>query len=160
MFNVVPRMNCVTYWLVTYTRMKRKDRPFIFMLKFLRKNWHFFTIDNWKSAKRLLFDVLEHTGYSLFEDLEYSVHSVFEFPEPLGNPDKVIWVPWAIWHSNEEYPECSGSSNKEYPVCSVTSNYNIFANFRLWIVKNCDVFPQKLQLKNEGPVLSLRSGIS
>ena len=37
MFNVVPQMNCVTYWLVTFTRMKKKDRPLIFMLKFLRK---------------------------------------------------------------------------------------------------------------------------
>ena len=36
MFNVVPQMNCVTYWLVTYTRIKRKDRPLIFMLKFFR----------------------------------------------------------------------------------------------------------------------------
>ena len=48
MFNVVPRVNCVTYWLVTYTRAKRKDRPFIFMLKFMRKNHNFLqsTIEN------------------------------------------------------------------------------------------------------------------
>ena len=49
MFNVVPRKNCVTYWLVTYTRTKRKDRPFIIMLKFLRKKNHNFlqsTIEN------------------------------------------------------------------------------------------------------------------
>ena len=37
MFNVVPRMNCITLRLLTYTRTKRKDRSFIFMLKFLRE---------------------------------------------------------------------------------------------------------------------------
>ena len=49
MFNVVPRIYCVTYWLVTYTRTKRKDKPFIFMLKFLREKNHNFlqsTIEN------------------------------------------------------------------------------------------------------------------
>ena len=49
MFNVVPWMNCVTYWLVTYTRMKKKDRSLISMLEFLReKNYNFLqlTIEN------------------------------------------------------------------------------------------------------------------
>ena len=57
MFNVVPRMNCVTYWLVTYTRTKRKDRPFIFMLKFLKKkitNFLQSTIENQQKCHYLM----------------------------------------------------------------------------------------------------------
>ena len=150
MFNVVPRMNCVTYWLVTYTRTKRKDRPFIFMLKFLKKKSQFFTINNWKSAQRLLFHVPEHTGYSLFEDLERSGHSLFACPEPLGNPDKVIWIPRAIRHSNKEYPERSRSSNKEYLVCSRTSNNKLFADFQMLIVKICDFSPRNFSIKMKG----------
>ena len=50
MFIIVPRMNCVTYWLVTFTRTKRKDRPFILMLKFLRQKSQFFKINYWKSV--------------------------------------------------------------------------------------------------------------
>ena len=60
----------------------------------------------------------------------------------------------------KESLECSGSSNKEYLVCSGTSNNDLFADFQLLIVKNCDVFPQKFQHKNEKPILPLPSGIS
>ena len=127
---------------------------------FCGKKSQFFTIKNWKSPKRLLFQVPEHTGYSLFEDPERSGHSLFECPESLGNPDKVIWVPWAIGHSNKEYPEHSWAANKEYPVCSGTSKNNLFGDFQLLIVKNCDFFPQKFQHKNERPFFTLRSGIS
>ena len=143
-------MNCVTYWFVTYTRTKRKASPFIFMLKFLRKNSQFFTIDNWKSGKRLLLHVLEHTRYSLFENPERSGHSLFECQDPLGDPDRVIWVPWAIRHSNKDYPERSGTSNKEYLVCSGTSNNNVFANFQLLIVKFLFFSPQKFSIKMKG----------
>ena len=52
MFDIVPRMNCVTYWLVTYTRMKRKNRPFIFMLKFSEgKNHNFLQLKIEKQQK-------------------------------------------------------------------------------------------------------------
>ena len=150
MINVVPRMHCVTYWLVTYTRTKRKDRPFFFLLKFLRKKITIFTINNWKSAKMLLFDVPEHTGYSSFEFPERSGHSFFECPEHSGNSDKVLWVYWAIRHSNKKYPEHSRSSNKEYPVCSRTSNNNHFVDFQLPIVKNCDFFLRNFSIKMKG----------
>ena len=150
MFNVVPWINCVTHWLVTYTRTKRKDRPFIFMLKFLIKKSEFFTINNWKPAKRSLFDVPEHTGYSLFEDPESSWHSLFEFPEHSGNPDKVIWVPRALPHSNKYYLERSGSSNKEYLVCSGTSNNDFFGYFQLSIIQNCGFFLRNFSKKLKG----------
>ena len=65
-----------------------------------------------------------------------------------------------FWHSNKEYLERSRSSNKEYPVCSGSSNINLFGDFKLLIVKNCDFFPWKFQHKNERPILPLRSGIS
>ena len=133
MFNVVPQLNCVTYWLVTYIRTKRKDRPFIFMLTFLRKKSRFFTINNWKSAKILFFDVPEHTGYSLFEDLVRSGHSSFECPDNSGNPDKVIWVLQALMHSNKECPERSRSSNKEYPVCSGHQITTFLLIFNCWL---------------------------
>ena len=51
MFNVVPRMKCVAYWLVTYIRTKRKVRPFIFMLKFQRKNHNFLQLTIEKQQK-------------------------------------------------------------------------------------------------------------
>ena len=105
MFNVVPRMNCVTYWLVTCIRTKRKDRPFIFMLKFLTIFSHnfsqFFTIDNWKSAKNTLFDVPEHTRYSLLEDSEHSGYSLFECRSARGTHITL-----------SGFPECSGHSKK------------------------------------------------
>ena len=161
MFNVISRMNCVTYWLVTYTRTNRKDRPLIFMLKFLRENSQFFTTDSWKSAQRLFFDVPERSGYSLFEDLERSRHSLYECPELTQEIQKKLYeFLECSRHSIKEYLERSGSSNKEYPVCSGTSNNDLFAHFQLSIVKNCDFYPQKFQPKNEGLVLPLRSGIS
>ena len=151
MFNVVPRMNCITYWLVTYTRTKRKDWPFIFMLKFLRKKKsQFFTINNWKSAKRLLFDVLEHTRYSVFEELECSGYSFFECWIARGTHITLSGFFKGSGHSNKECPERSGSSNKEYPVCSRTSNNDLFADFQLSIVKKCDFFPRNFSIKMKG----------
>ena len=147
MFNVVPRMNCVTYFLVTYTRTKRKDRPFIFMLKFLRKKTIFFTFNYWKSAKRLLFDVLEHTRYSLFEDLERSEYSLFECRIARGTELTLSGFPEGSGHSNKECWERSGSSNKEYLVYSGTWNNNPFADFQLSIVKNCDFFLRNFSIK-------------
>ena len=57
-------------------------------------------------------------------------------------------------------PESSGSSDKEVLVWSGTSNNNLFTDFQLSMAKNCNVFPQKFQHKNERPILPLRSGIS
>ena len=108
----------------------------------------------------MLFHVPEHTGYSLFEDPECSVHSLCICPEPLKNPDKVIWVPQAIQHSKKEYPERSRSSNTEYLVCSRTSNNNLLRWFSIVDCKKLWFFPQKFQHKNERPILPLRSGIS
>ena len=51
-------------------------------------------------------------------------------------------------------------SNKEYLVCSGKWNNNLFVDFQLSIVKNCDFFTQTFQHKNERPILPLCSGIS
>ena len=107
----------------------------------------------------LLFDVPEHTGYSLFEDPERSGYSLFEYRSPRGTHLTLSGFPECSGHSNKECLELYGSSNKEYPVCSGTSNNNLFAVFQLSIVKNCDFFPLKFQHKNERPILPLRSGI-
>ena len=55
---------------------------------------------------------------------------------------------------------CNLYQNKEYLVCSLTSNIDVFADFHLSTVKNCEFFPQKFQHKNKRPILPLRSGIS
>ena len=160
MFNVVPRMNHVTYWLLTYIRTKRKDRTFIFMLKFPRNNLQFFTIKNWKSAKISLFDVPEHTGNSLFEDPERSGYSIFGCRSAQRTHITLSGLSECSGHSNKECPQRTRCSNKEYPGCSGTSNNDIFADFQLSIVKNYDFFPQKCQHKNERPILPLCSDIS
>ena len=148
MFNVISRMNCFTYWLVTYTRTNRKDRPLIFMLKFLRENSHFFTTDSWKSAQRLFFDVPERSGYSLFEDLERSRYSLYECPELTQEIQKKLYeFLECSRHSIKEYLERSGSSNKEYPVCSGILKNAFFADFQLLIVKNCDFFLRNFSIK-------------
>ena len=130
------------------------------MLKFLRKKSQFFTIKNWKSAKRMLFDVSEHTGYSFFEDPEHSRYSLFECRSAWGTHITLSGFPESSGHLKKECPERSGYSNKEYLVCSGTSINNLFAGFQLLIVKKCNFFPQKFQHKNERPILPLRSGIS
>ena len=160
MFNVVPQMNCDTYWLVTYTRIKRKNRPFSFMLKFLRKKFTIFYNQQLKISKKVIIWCPGAHRVLLFEDQDSSGQSSFEFPEQSGNPDKVIWVSRARRHSKKEYPEHSESLNKEYPVCSGTSNNNLYADFQLSTVKNWGFFHQKFQHKNLRPILPLRSGKS
>ena len=108
----------------------------------------------------LLFDVPEHTRYSLLEDSEHSGYSLFECRSARGTHLTLSGFPECSGHSNKECPERSGSSNKEYPVCSGTSNNDLFAHFQLSIVKNCEFFAQKFQHKNVRPILPLRSGIS
>ena len=145
MFNVVPRMNCVTYWLVIYTKTKRKDRPFIFVLKFL-----------WKKIKK---------NYNCQLKISKKVviwwpgaHRVLFFWGPRSLRILFIWgthitlsgLPECSGHSNKECPERSGSSNKEYPVCSGTWNNNLFADFQLLIVKNCDFFLRNFSIKMKG----------
>ena len=66
-----------------------------------------------------------------------------------GNSYNFIWLSESFGHSKKECPERSGSSNEEYPVCSGTSNNDIFADFQLFIVKNCDFFPRKFQQKKQ-----------
>ena len=146
MFNIVPQMHCVTYWLVTYTRTKSKDRPFIHMLNFWGKKSQFFTNDNWKSAKKSLFYVPEHTGYSLFEDTERSRYSLFEYRSVRGTPITLSGFLECSEHSIKECPESYRSSHKEYPVCSGTSNNDIFAHFQLSIVRNCEFFLKNFSL--------------
>ena len=108
----------------------------------------------------LLFDVPEHTKYSLFEDLECSGYSLFEFQSAQGTQITLSGFPECSGHSKKEFLEHYGSTNKEYPVCSGTSNNNWFIDFQLSIVKKCDFFLQKFQHKNVRPILPLRSGIS
>ena len=147
MFNIVPQMHCVTYWLVTYTRTKSKDRPFILMLNFWGKNSQFFTNDNWKSAKKSLFYVPEHTGYSLFEDTERSGYSLFEYRSVRGTPITLSGFLECSGHSIKECPESSGSSSKEYPLCSRISNKDLFADFQLSFFKNCDFSLRNFSIK-------------
>ena len=158
MFNVVPRMNCVIYWIVTYTRTKRKDRPVIFMLKFMRKKITIFY--NQQLTISTNFDVPEHTKYSLFEDSEHSGYSLLESRSAQGTHITLSQFLECSGHSNKQCLERSMCSNKEYLVCSGTSNNNHFVDFQLPIVKKCDCFPQKIQHKNERPVHPLSSGIS
>ena len=148
MFNVVPRMNCLAYWLVTYTRTKRKDRPFIFMLKFLRKKNYDcsqLTIENqqkghyfksWSAQGTLYLRTWRAPGilYLSARSTQGTQIKFYEF----------------LWHSNKEYPECSGSSNKEYPVCSRTSNKDLFAYFQLSIVKKCNFSLGNSSIKIKG----------
>ena len=137
--------------------MKRKDRPFIFMLTFLKKKITIFYKWQLKISKTV---VIWCPGYFLFEDPERSGYSLFEYRSPRGTHLTLSGCPECSGHSNKECPERTGSSNKEYPVCTRTSSNNLFADFQLLIVKNCDFFPQKCQHKNERPILPLCSGIS
>ena len=130
MFNIVPQMKCVTYWLVTYTRTKSKDRPFILILKFLRKNFTFFYKQQLKISKKVIILCQEHTGYSLFENQERSGYSLFEYRIVQGTHITLSGFPECSGHSIKECLESLGSSNKEYPVCSGTSNNDLFAYFR------------------------------
>ena len=68
------------------------------------KKLQLYTIDNWKSAKKILFDVPEHTGYSLFDEPEGSGYSLFESPERLRNSYNFIWVPWVLWALKYKVP--------------------------------------------------------
>ena len=130
MFNVVPRMNCVTYWLVIYTKTKRKDRPFIFVLKFLRKKIKKklqLPIENQQKGCYLMTRSTpgtlclrtrraRETLYLNAQSTQETQIKLYEFLEH-------------FWHSNKEYPERSRSSNIEYPVRSGTSNNALFADF-------------------------------
>ena len=49
--NVVPRLTCVAYRLVTYTRTERKERHSILVLKFFGGKLQFFSIDYQKLVK-------------------------------------------------------------------------------------------------------------
>ena len=151
MFNVVPRVNCVTYWLVTYTRMKRKDRPLIFMLKFLREKNHNFlqsTIENqqkgcylvsWSTPGTLCLRTRRAPGtlYLSAWSTRGTHETLSEFLECFG-------------HSIKGCLKCSRSSNKQYPERSWTSNNDLFADFQLLIVKNCDFFLRNFSIKMKG----------
>ena len=88
----------------------------------------------------MLFDVSEHTGYSLFEDPERSRNSLFECQSAQGTHNNLSGFPECSGYSNVEFRERSVFSNNEYPVCSRTSNNDVFGDFQLLIVKNCDFF--------------------
>ena len=115
MFNVVPQMNCITYWLVTYTRTKRNNRPFIFMLKFLRKNHNFVqsTIESQQKGCHLMSrstpgtlclrtrsspgtlylnaQSTHGTQIKLYEFLEHSVTQIKSTWSALGPQTKSTW---------------------------------------------------------------------
>ena len=99
MFNFVPWMKCLAYWLVTYIRMKRKDRPFIFIQKFLREKIKIFHNCQLKISKKVILwcpgalRVLYIWGPGALQAL-------------------FIWVPGALRESKQSYMSSSGTQIK------------------------------------------------
>ena len=123
-------MNCVTYWLVTYTRTKRKNRPFIFMLKFMRKKTHNFLQSTIENQQKFSYLMSRSTPGTLCLRTRSTPAILYLIAQVLGGTHITLsGFPECSGHSNKECLERSVTSNKEYPVCSGTSNNNHFADF-------------------------------